>query len=386
MFSPVSIEELASFVAESKVVITPVGGRTKFPENSRNTPNLSTAALTGILEYEPSEYIITALAGTPISKINQALSDHNQYLPFDPPLVKAGATLGGTIASGVSGPGRIRYGGLRDFLIGVRFVDGTGQILHGGGKVVKNAAGFDYPKLLCGSKGSLGIIGECTFKVFPKPTETRTLLLTFKSLDDALESLHRINLSNWDADALEMDPVNKQIHLRIGGNPDALDARLPKIREVLVAGGGNVQLLPNADNIWRGLNEYAWLPRHSTLFKIPITPLKIPKLEKELSEITPHRRYSMAGNLALVAIPRKNSTPDEIKTPAPLTFGISATMDALKVPDNPLQLFTNLRLDAEPILGPYHRNPSPPLSNLKPIHERLKMVFDPQGKFPQLRN
>src|SRR5439155_368623 len=133
--------------------------------------------LSGIVEYEPSEFTFTALAGTPLKAIIAALAERGQYLPFDPPLADAGATLGGTIAAGLSGPGRVRFGGLRDFILGVRFVDGEGRILRMGGKVVKNAAGFDLPKFFVGSAGRFGVLAEITFKVFPRPAATRTLRL-----------------------------------------------------------------------------------------------------------------------------------------------------------------------------------------------------------------
>ena len=384
MFSPTTVEDVAKFVAESSEV-TAVGGGTKFPVDFPRKANLNMASLSGVLEYEPSEYIVTALAGTRISVLNKALAEHHQYLPFDPPLIKSGATLGGTIACGLSGPGRIRFGGLRDFLIGVRFIDGNGQILQGGGKVVKNAAGFDYPKLLCGSKGSLGVIVECTFKVFPKPVESQTLLLTFKDLEQALEALNQIQLSAWEADALELDPINKQILLRISGSPEALESRLPVIRKALLHSASSAQFLPTAESIWQSLNEYAWCPKHHTLFKIPITPKDIPKLEQSLARISEHRRYSMAGNLALIAISRKASAPGPYSAYTPTTMGIAEALDAVQVSEKPIQAFVNMKLDAEPIFGPYFPNPSPPKSNLQPIHERIQRTFDPDAKFPPLR-
>src|SRR4029079_6930035 len=112
-----------------------------------------------------------------------------QYLPFDPKCVEAGATLGGTVASGLSGPGRFRFGGLRDFILGVRFVDGAGRLLRMGGKVVKNAAGFDLPKFFVGSLGRFGVLAEMTFKVFPRPQSARTFMLAAGSLDAAARVL-----------------------------------------------------------------------------------------------------------------------------------------------------------------------------------------------------
>ena len=136
--------------------------------------NLSLAPLAGVSEYQPSEYTFTAKAATRLSEIESMLAEHGQYLPFDPPLVDAGATLGGTVAAGLSGPNRFRYGGVRDFILGVQLVNGEGELVNGGGKVVKNAAGFDIPKLMVGSLGSFGVMTELTFKVFPAPAATAT--------------------------------------------------------------------------------------------------------------------------------------------------------------------------------------------------------------------
>jgi FAD/FMN-containing dehydrogenase len=103
-------------------------------------------------------------------------------------LVDSGATLGGTVAAGLSGAGRFRFGGLRDFILGVRFVDGTGRVLRMGGKVVKDAAGFDLPKFFVGSLGRFGVLAQITFKVFPRPASTMTLRLSAATLEDACES------------------------------------------------------------------------------------------------------------------------------------------------------------------------------------------------------
>ncbi|NJN81466.1 MAG: FAD-binding protein, partial [Caldilineaceae bacterium] len=164
-----SIDDVVEAV-RSGLWLHPVGGGSKPALSTpRDRAALEMRSLTGILEYDPGEYTITALAGTGLSEVQATLAANGQYLPFDPPLADRGATLGGTVAAGLSGPGRVRYGGVRDFLIGVRFVDGRGRLVRGGGKVVKNAAGFDLPKLFVGSLGTLGLLVETTFKVFPQP-------------------------------------------------------------------------------------------------------------------------------------------------------------------------------------------------------------------------
>jgi glycolate oxidase FAD binding subunit len=170
-----SIEGLRQAIRDAQSLLI-VGNRSK-PACSAvasRTRLISTRSLTGIIQYEPSEFTFTALAGTTLKEIVATLAEKNQYLPFDPMLVQQNATIGGTLAAGMSGPGRHRFGGVRDFVLGAQFVAGDGELIQSGGKVVKNAAGFDLPKLLVGSCGRLAAITALTFKVFPRPVELHT--------------------------------------------------------------------------------------------------------------------------------------------------------------------------------------------------------------------
>ena len=212
---------------------------------------LDVSGLSGIIEYEPGEFTFTALAGTPIAEIAAALAEHGQFLPFDPPLVEAGATLGGTVAAGLSGPGRYRYGGVRDFILGVRYVDGAGEVVRTGGKVVKNAAGFDISKLMVGSLGALGVLVELSFKVFPKPEAYATLRVPHPTLDDALATLHRLTGSQMDFFAIDLEPTldGATLWVRLGGLAAALPERLARLRGL--AGGGDVLMEDEDAALWR---------------------------------------------------------------------------------------------------------------------------------------
>ena len=196
--TPTTPAELAEAVRSQPHVLA-VGARTK-PRLSQVPDEvvlLCTRALRGIFEYEPDEFTFTALAGTSVREIGQALAEKGQYLPFDPMWLEAGATLGGTVAAGVSGPGRFRFGGVRDFILGVRFVDGQGRLLRMGGKVVKNCAGFDLPKFFVGSLGRYGVLAEVTFKVFPSPASRLTLKLTTSGAEAAAKVLMDAANSRW---------------------------------------------------------------------------------------------------------------------------------------------------------------------------------------------
>ena len=140
------------------------------------------SGLKGIVAYEPEELIITVLPGTPVAEIENALAAKGQRLGFDPPdwgpLLGAPAgvgTIGGAICVDACGPARVRYGAVRDHLLGFRAVNGLGEAFKAGGKVVKNVTGFDIPKLVCGAFGTLCVLTEVTLRVFPKPSRSQTL-------------------------------------------------------------------------------------------------------------------------------------------------------------------------------------------------------------------
>jgi glycolate oxidase FAD binding subunit len=262
--------------------------------------NLELAALSGILEYDPSEYTFTALAGTTVLEVQGLLERHGQFLPFDPVLVEAGATLGGTVAAGLSGPGRQRYGGVRDFILAVQFVDGLGRVVRGGGKVVKNAAGFDLPKLHCGSLGRFGILTELTFKVFPAPKNWITLRFEFERISDALEAVINLGASSFDLYALEL--LERTVLVRLGGLRGAFSERVENLEQFL---GQHCEVSEVDTEIWREAREFLWQPTGSSLVKIPLTPAKISGFEHRLRETglsQSQRRYSSGGNLAWICV------------------------------------------------------------------------------------
>jgi glycolate oxidase FAD binding subunit len=255
---------------------------------------LDLSGLRGILEYEPEEFVFTALAGTPLREIEAALKAHGQYLPFDPPLLGKGATLGGTVAAGLSGPMRHRYGGVRDFILGVRFVDGEGGLVRGGGKVVKNAAGFPFHRLMVGSLGAFGVMVELSFKVFPRPRATRTLRVAMPSLEEALAALERLRLLPLDLLALDLLPP-ATLELRLGGFPESVKERLEKLRGLL--GGGEV--LEDDEGHWQGVRDLRFLEGSPIHAKVPAGLARIPFLEG--LPLGP-RRYLDGGEVLYVSL------------------------------------------------------------------------------------
>jgi glycolate oxidase FAD binding subunit len=298
-FRPTNAREAAEAVLAAPRVIA-VGAQTKARLSKANAVNISTLSLRGIVEYEPSEFTFTALAGTPVGEIAATLAERGQYMPFDPMLVEAGATLGGTIASGLSGPGRFRFGGVRDFILGIRFVDGAGRLLHMGGKVVKNAAGFDLPKFFCGSLGRFGLLVEATFKVFPQPAARLTLLLETADPDAAVKAMTAAGNSRWELDALDYLPDQKIVAFRLAGPTQAL----PELaREILARWPGRTLPEEDAETFWDRLREFHWAQADSSLVKVPLSPASLVNFMKGLGEAkTARAHFSAGGNVAFVSL------------------------------------------------------------------------------------
>jgi glycolate oxidase len=300
--TPTTLAELAEAV-RSQPRLLAVGARTK-PRLSQppgEVTLLSTLALRGIVEYEAEEFTFTALAGTTLREIQAVLAEKGQYLPFDPMWVEAGATLGGTVAAGVSGPGRFRFGGLRDFILGVRFVDGLGRLLRMGGKVVKNCAGFDLPKFFVGSLGRYGVLAEVTFKVFPSPASRLTLNLTTGGAEPAAKLLVDAANSRWEIDALDLLPDGKTVALRLAGPASALETMS---REILARWPGRALAAPEADAAWADLREFRWSHAGGVLVKAVITPADVPPLVAAAQSLEGARLHiSSGGNVAFISLP-----------------------------------------------------------------------------------
>jgi glycolate oxidase FAD binding subunit len=297
--TPTNVAELVEAVRSTPRVIA-VGAGTKPRLSAVDAVRISTAKLSGMVEYEPSEFTFTALAGTPVREIAATLAARGQYLPFDPMLVDAGATLGGTVASGVSGPGRFRFGGLRDFILGVRFVDGAGRLLRLGGKVVKNAAGFDVPKFLVGSLGRFGVLVEATFKVFPKPASLLTLTLDAGDRESAVKILTAAANARWEVDALDGLPDGKSIALRLGGPVNALPSLA---QEILGRWPGRVLSAEQASALWLELRECNWANAAAPLVKVALSPNGVVALTRSVSALNGARMHlSAGGNVAFVSL------------------------------------------------------------------------------------
>lgn len=263
-------------------------------------PLIDLRHLSGVIEYVPEEFTISALAGTPVAEVERLLSSRQQCLPFDPILSRRGATLGGTVAAGTSGSGGYRSGGIRDFILAVCFVDGTGECVHGGARVVKNAAGFDLPKLMVGSLGRLGVLAEVTFKVFPRPECCSTLRVSYGDIGEALESLLRLRSLPIDLQCLDLEPPGT-LWIRLGGRTQTLRSRLAKLIDTL--GKGDALEDAQEDSYWQKIREFDWVPPEFSLVKVSLTPSGVLDFEDRLKVTGAIRRYVAGGQMGWLSWP-----------------------------------------------------------------------------------
>jgi glycolate oxidase FAD binding subunit len=194
---------------------------------------LDTRGYVGIVDYEPTELVITARCGTPLAEIEAVLAEHRQMLAFEPPHFGMQATLGGTIAAGLSGPRRASSGALRDFVLGAKLLDGKAEVLTFGGQVMKNVAGYDVSRLLAGSLGTLGLLLEVSVKVLPLAFAETTLRFAMSEID----AIRKLN--EWAGQPLPISAscwIDGVLALRLSGAQAAVDNAVRELGGEVMAG------------------------------------------------------------------------------------------------------------------------------------------------------
>ncbi|HSA71464.1 MAG TPA: glycolate oxidase subunit GlcE [Burkholderiales bacterium] len=219
-------DRIRAAVAGKKALRLRGGGTKDFYGNALRGDILDTQGYAGVVSYEPTELVVTARCGTSLSELESLLGKNRQCLPFEPPHFGAGATLGGCVAAGLSGPRRAAAGALRDFVLGVKLVDGRAQALVFGGQVMKNVAGYDVSRLVAGSLGTLGLIAEVSLKLAPRPQAEATLRLDVPH-ERALELVNR-----WAGQPLPVSATawhDGELSVRLSGSEPAVRAAAAKI-------------------------------------------------------------------------------------------------------------------------------------------------------------
>ncbi len=232
-------------------------------------------------------------------------------------------------------------------------------MVRGGGKVVKNAAGFDLPKLMAGSLGRLGALVELSFKVFPQPPAFASLRVEFASLAAAVDTMTGLTAKPLDIEAIDLVLAHGRANLlvRISGREDMLQPRIERLRGLL--SGGDMMTGSIERMAWRRAGEMQWAMDHAALVKAPLNARQVTALDERLAELGATRRYSVAGNTAWIALPLAAQLPD---------------LD---------RALTALNLAGVVVRGPAGR-PLLGLRSGEPFYRRVKQALDPAGRFGEL--
>jgi len=360
--------------AQNNAQLSIEGGGTKsWYGNPNRFTKLDTRTYSGILEYQPEELVITACAGTPLKDIEAVLKEKNQVLPFEPPHFGEQATFGGAIAAGLAGPGRISAGNFRDFVLGARILDGKGQDLAFGGKVMKNVAGYDVSRLLPGSMGTLSLLLEASVKVLPKPAATATLRCQI-SQEKALRVLNEwagqplpLSASCWIGNA----SGEGELSIRLAGAAAAVKSALPLISSIVMASEVDPQ---SAEAFWNDLREhqlaaFGMLAEDQTLYRLALPAacgkIDIPHAEDELV-------LEWHGQQRWIKAPGNEATFTAIKNIASSHGGHATRFKQGANLDPAFQRFTLLSEQAHS-------------KALETVQERLRFAFDPAGVFATKR-
>jgi glycolate oxidase FAD binding subunit len=333
-------ERIEAAAAERRPLCIRGGGSKDFYGGPLVGEPLQIGDLRGVTLCEPSELVVAARAGTPVEELERLLAGHGQMLAFEPPRFEGRATLGGAVASGLSGPRRPYGGGARDFVLGVELIDGRGERLRFGGKVIKNVAGFDVSRLLAGSLGTLGVLTEVTLKTVPRPRAECTLRFEMDQ-SRALDSMRRWATRPLPLSATEWD--DGVLYARLSGAEAAVRAAREDLGGEIIEGG---------NTHWDRVREQ----------QLPF--------------------FTAAGELWRMSLPL-DSPPLPITGPTLIEWGGSLRWlqgprdgDALRALARRLGGHATLYRAAEkPPSGPFQ-----PLSSaMLALHKRLKAVFDPHG-------
>ncbi|MEW9897320.1 glycolate oxidase subunit GlcE [Chitinivorax sp. PXF-14] len=295
----------------------------------------------GIVDYEPSELYLTARAGTPLAEVELALAECGQMLVFEPPHFGVGATVGGMVAAGLAGPRRAYAGAVRDYLLGVRLLDGRGDQLRFGGKVMKNVAGYDVSRLMAGSLGCLGVLTEVTLKIAPRPATELTLVFAMGQA----EAIRRCN--EWAGQALPLSATawaEDRLWIRLSGAAPAVAQGRARLGGEAVADG---------EAFWHGLRE-----QRLAFFAgaAPLWRLSLPAMASPLA-LDGVQLIEWGGALRWL---RSHAAAEAVRATAHSAGG-HATL--FRASDKTGGVFT------------------PQAPALLALHRRLKQQFDPAGVF-----
>ncbi len=277
---PGSEAELAEAVRGAAGPLVVRGGGTRGVGRPVTGEVLETSGVAGITLYEPGALTLVAGAGTPMAEIEAALAAERQRLPFEPGDMRGllgtsgESTIGGVVAANASGPRRVQAGACRDSLIGVRFVDGAGNVVKNGGRVMKNVTGYDLVKLMAGSWGTLGVLSEVSFKVLPVPATQATVLVRGVALTDAAAAMAAAVGSPFEVSGAAWSEADG-VMLRIEGFAASVSYRAGRLRELLRR-FGEIEVEGDAEAVaarWRAVRDVgAFAGRVGDVWRVSVKP------------------------------------------------------------------------------------------------------------------
>jgi glycolate oxidase FAD binding subunit len=365
---------LAASAAREPIAIEGQGSKRGLLRPVQAARGLSTRALTGITLYHPAELIISARAGTPLAEIEAVVAEKGQQLIAEPPYLgsvfgtSAPPSIGGVVAANLSGPRRITWGATRDHVMGLRFVNGAGEVIRSGGRVLKNVTGLDLCKLLSGSYGTLGVISEVTLKVLPAPETSATLFIETPDLTSAVAALSAGLGSPFGVSAAAALPRNDHVvaALRLEDFAASVTYRMEKLCGVL-GGYGAQRVVEDGESraFWRSVREVEplQLGAHEALWRVSVRPSAGPGIAAMAGMIGGRSMLDWGGGLIWVAA-------------APSPANHTTITEAVRAQGGTAMLFRapdSLRLSV-PVL---------PEANdaLYRIEKRVKDALDPVGLF-----
>lgn len=379
---PTSVEDLCAMVAESRERLEIRGGGTKALVGApREAKLLDMRGLTGVIDYDPAELVISLRAGTPLRDVTDLLAAHGQQLPFEPwdhaplfgnpvsgaPIAKS--TIGGVIAAGVAGPRRVTAGAPRDHLLGLTLVSGRGEAIVAGAKVVKNVTGYDLPKLCAGSWGRLGAMAELTLKVLPAPRETSTLALTGlapraaqAAMAAALGSPHGVCAAAHLPQTF--DRMGPHTLLRVAGFAPSVTARCAGL-EAMLAGHGALVRLPAdyAARLWAEITVPVPLDG-PVLWRLVLPPSEAPALAERFEATGARWFMDWGGGLLWLEWPEADGVaPGDVRATAEAARGHAML---LRAPDAMRRTVPAQHPRGAPLLA---------------LEARVRAAFDPAGVF-----
>jgi glycolate oxidase FAD binding subunit len=326
---------------------------------------LSTANLTGITLYAPKELVISAKSGTTLAEIEATLAAAGQHLIAEPShLFGENQTLGGIIASNLSGPRRITAGATRDHILGIRAINGNGEILKFGGRVLKNVTGLDLCKLLTGSYGTLAVITEITLKILPIPQSTGTILVRNLDPHQGIAALTAGLGSPFSVSAAAYLPDQKTAALRIEDFAPSVTYRTEKLALQLQK-FGPTEILDTAASktLWQQIRDCQILDQNAALWRVSVPPSAGPTVLAAVEPFGATGFLDWGGGLVWLTGPASAETHTAIRHAATAANGV---WWLIKAPE-PLRAVVDV-LPAEP-------------SALKKIRSRVQQSFDPRGIF-----